>query len=76
MKEILGTKVYTVAEAADILGIKPATVRVRIRQGRLKCFTLESTRQIYVSETAIQDFLRGTSFVPYKDRNAGKGVGQ
>lgn len=59
MKEILGEKCYTVEEAAQILGIGKQTLQVMYRKtGKPKTFLL--SRTVYISESAIREFIAGT----------------
>jgi excisionase family DNA binding protein len=50
-----GMKLYTVQEAADMLQVTPQTIRVWIKQKRLKAGRLG--RPFFVSQKAIDQFL-------------------
>ena len=58
MKEILGVKLYTLAEVGIMLGTQRATISKYIQQGRLKARTIGGHK--YVSEENLKDFLHNT----------------
>lgn len=54
-------KVYTAAEAAEILRVKPITIKRMVKDGRLKgSFITDGRRSIRVTEEAIREFLKNT----------------
>ena len=55
MKEVLGIKLYSLAEVGNMLGVQRATVSLYVRQGKLKATTIGGHK--YVSEENIKDFL-------------------
>ena len=55
MKEILGVKLYTVAEVGQLLGVQRPTASKYIQQGRLKARTIGGHK--YVSEENLKEFL-------------------
>ena len=55
MKEILGIKLYTLAEVGQLLGVQRPTASKYIQQGKLKARTIGGYK--YVSEENIKDFL-------------------
>ena len=58
MKEILGIKLYTLAEVGELLGVQRATASMYVQQGKLKARTIGGHK--YVSEESLKDFLHGT----------------
>ena len=57
MKEILGEKLYTAQEVADMLGISRWTVYARYKAGSMKGAFVG--RRLYFAETEIRAYLRG-----------------
>jgi excisionase family DNA binding protein len=55
MKEILGVKLYTLAEVGILLGIQRATISKYVQQGRLKARTIGGHK--YVCEDDIKELL-------------------
>ena len=54
-------KVYTTSEAAELLRVKPNTIRKMVKDGRLKgSFITDGRRSIRVTEDAIREFLAST----------------
>lgn len=54
-------KVYTAVEAAEILRVKPVTIKRMVKDGRLKgSFITDGRRSIRVTEDAIREFLANT----------------
>ena len=54
-------KVYTAAEAAEILKVKPVTIKRMVKDGRLKgSFIAGGIRSIRVTEEDIREFLTNT----------------
>ena len=54
-------KVYTAVEAAEILKVKPVTIKRMVKDGRLKgSFITDGRRSIRVTEEAIREFLKNT----------------
>ena len=54
-------KVYTAVEAAEILKVKPVTIKRMVKDGRLKgSFITDGRRSIRVTEEAIREFLANT----------------
>lgn len=58
MKEILGVKLYTLAEVGVMLGVQRPTASKYIQNGRLKARTIGGHK--YVSEENIKEFLQAT----------------
>lgn len=58
MKEILGLKLYTLAEVGVMLGIQRPTASKYVQQGRLKARTIGGHK--YVSEEDLKEFLYNT----------------
>lgn len=50
-------KIYTVKEVAVYLGLKPETVRVMLREGRIK--GIKVSRDWRVTESALKAFVAG-----------------
>ena len=55
MKEVLGIKLYSLAEVGEMLGVQRPTVSLYVRQGKLKATTIGGNK--YVSEENIKNFL-------------------
>lgn len=55
MKIVLGTKLYTLEEVAELLGVQAQTVSKYASQGRLKSRLIGGRR--YVSEENLKEFL-------------------
>lgn len=54
-------KVYTTSEAAELLRVKPNTIRKMVKDGRLKgSFITDGRRSIRVTEEDIREFLANT----------------
>ena len=58
MKEVLGVKLYSVAEVGELLGVQRPTASKYIQQGKLKARTIGGPN--YVSEENLKDFLHNT----------------
>lgn len=58
MKEVLGIKLYTIAEVGKLLGVQRPTASKYIQQGKLNARTIGG--QKYVSEESLKDFLLNT----------------
>ncbi len=58
MKEVLGVKLYTIAEVGELLGVQRPTASKYIQQGKLKARTIGGYK--YVSEESLKDFLLST----------------
>lgn len=58
MKEILGVKLYTLAEVGVMLGVQRPTASKYIQNGRLKARTIGGHK--YVSEENLKEFLQAT----------------
>lgn len=55
MKIILGTKLYTLEEVAELLGVQTQTAMKYVSQGRLKSRLIGGRK--YVSEENLKEFL-------------------
>lgn len=55
MKEVLGVKLYTLAEVGELLGVQRATTSKYIQEGKLKARTIGGNK--YVSEENLKEFL-------------------
>lgn len=54
-------KVYTATEAAEILKVKPITIKKMVKDGRLEgSFIADGRRSIRITEEAIREFLKNT----------------
>lgn len=58
MKEVLGIKLYTIAEVGELLGVQRPTASKYIQDGKLKARTIGG--QKYVSEENLKEFLLST----------------
>ena len=58
MKEVLGVKLYSLAEVGELLGVQRPTASKYIRQGKLRARTIGGYK--YVSEESLKDFLNNT----------------
>ena len=58
MKEVLGAKLYTLAEVGELLGVQRPTASKYIQQGKLKARTIGGYK--YVSEESLKEFLHAT----------------
>ena len=58
MKEVLGIKLYSVAEVGQMLGVQRPTASKYIQQGKLKARTIGGHK--YVSEENLKDFLHNS----------------
>ena len=58
MKEVLGVKLYSVAEVGELLGVQRPTASKYIQQGKLKARTIGGHK--YVSKENLKDFLHNT----------------
>lgn len=58
MKEVLGIKLYSLAEVGAMLGVQRPTASLYVRQGRLKARTIGGHK--YVSEDDLRNFLHNT----------------
>jgi len=58
MKEVLGVKLYTIAEVGELLGVQRPTASKYIQQGKLKARTIGGYK--YVSEESLKEFLLST----------------
>ena len=58
MKEVLGVKLYSVAEVGELLGVQRPTASKYIQQGKLKARTIGGYK--YVSEESLKEFLHAT----------------
>jgi excisionase family DNA binding protein len=59
-KVILGIKFYTIPMAAEALGVTPQTVRLWIKQGRLKSHRVG--RPILITEKDLKNFLNQSNY--------------
>ena len=57
MKVVLGIKLYSVKEVAELLGVQPQSVQRYVNQGRLKAQVIGGSK--YVSEENLKNFLLG-----------------
>jgi excisionase family DNA binding protein len=55
MKVVLGIKLYSVKEVAELLGVQPQSVQRYVNQGRLKAQVIGGAK--YVSEENLKSFL-------------------
>ena len=55
MKEVLGIRLYTIAEVGQLLGVQRPTASKYIQQGRLKSTLIGGEK--YVSEQNLKEFL-------------------
>jgi len=70
MKTILGIKVYTVKETADILELSAGTISNYIKAGKLPARKIGGA--YHITEENIKDYLRGTDYrEPQPDRLPG-----
>lgn len=58
MKEVLGIKLYSVAEVGQMLGVQRPTASKYIQQGKLKARTIGGHK--YVSEENLKEFLNNS----------------
>jgi excisionase family DNA binding protein len=58
MKEVLGIRLYSVAEVGQMLGVQRPTASKYIQQGKLKARTIGGHK--YVSEENLKDFLHNS----------------
>ena len=58
MKQVLGVKLYSLAEVGELLGVQRPTASKYIQQGRLKATTIGGNK--YVSEESLKEFLHAT----------------
>lgn len=58
MKEVLGVKLYSVAEVGQMLGVQRPTASKYIQQGKLKARTIGGHK--YVSEENLKEFLNNS----------------
>lgn len=58
MKEVLGVKLYSIAEVGELLGVQRPTASKYIQQGKLKARTIGGHK--YVSEENLKEFLHNT----------------
>lgn len=58
MKEVLGIKLYTIAEVGELLGVQRPTASKYIQEGKLKARTIGG--QKYVSEENLKEFILST----------------
>jgi excisionase family DNA binding protein len=58
MKEVLGIKLYSVAEVGQMLGVQRPTASKYIQQGKLKARTIGGHK--YVSEENLKEFLHNS----------------
>lgn len=59
MREVLGVKLYSTEETAELLGITERTVRTYIKAGKLRAQKVAGTWEI--SEENLKRFLNGES---------------
>lgn len=59
MKQILGVKLYTIEEVAEMLGVQTQTASKYISQERLKAQVIGGRK--YISEENLKDFLLANS---------------
>lgn len=57
MREVLGVKLYSTEETAELLGVTERTVRTYIKAGKLQGVKVAGSWEI--SEENIKDFLNG-----------------
>jgi|VirMetMinimDraft_7_1064189.scaffolds.fasta_scaffold00899_10 excisionase family DNA binding protein len=57
MREILGVKMYNVKEVTEILGVTTQTVRLYIKQRKLKAVRIG--KPYFISEDAIKFYITG-----------------
>ena len=62
MKEILGVKLYSLAEVGEMLGVQRATASKYIQEGKLRARTIGGRK--FVSEDSLRDFLNNTDHKP------------
>lgn len=55
MKEVLGIKLYTYQEVADLLEVHSATIARYVKQGRMAAKLIGRTN--YISEPEIKNFI-------------------
>ena len=58
MKQVLGVKLYSLAEVGELLGVQRPTASKYVQQGRLKARTIGGHK--YVSEEDLKEFLYNT----------------
>ena len=58
MKEVLGIRLYSVAEVGQMLGVQRPTASKYIQQGKLKARTIGGHK--YVSEENLKEFLNNS----------------
>lgn len=58
MKEVLGIKLYSLAEVGQLLGVQRPTASKYIQQGKLKARTIGGHK--YVSEENLKEFLNNS----------------
>jgi excisionase family DNA binding protein len=58
MKEVLGIRLYSVAEVGQMLGVQRPTASKYIQQGKLKARTIGGHK--YVSEENLKEFLHNS----------------
>lgn len=58
MKELLGEKLYTYTEVAELLGVTPTTLRNYVKKGLLQNITISGRK--YVNEDILRAFLRNS----------------
>ena len=67
MKKVLGEKLYTRQEVADMLGVSRSSVVNSTISGRIAGTKLG--RYVYISETALKEYLHGQTFVQEKKKS-------
>ena len=58
MKEVLGVKLFSLAEVGELLGIQRPTVSKYVQQGKIKARTIGGYK--YVTEENLKEFLNNT----------------
>ena len=57
MKEVLGIKLYTYDEVAEMLGVHPTSITRYTKEGRINATTIGKTK--YIPEQEIKNFVLG-----------------
>lgn len=55
MKNVLGVKLYTLEEIAELLSVRTATISKYIQQGKIKSVKIGQRK--YINEQALKDFI-------------------
>jgi len=71
MREILGVKVYTVEETAEMLGLSKATIFNYIAANKMPARRISGV--YHITEENIKQYIQGASFTdPQPDKKPGK----